>query len=276
MILVFLGWLIIHAIVFSLTSGTIHPYYVIVMAPAIAALVGATLPTLWQTYKNHKFLWLFLPAAIGLTTYTSYIILGYKNYLPILSTIVLVTGGASIILLIINKFKSFKPIQYLAIITGVTSCLIGPAYFTLTTINVSHTGSIPTSGPSGTSGKTNNESSQANSQLINFLLTNQGSADWIIAVASANESAPIQITSGQPVMAIGGFKGNDNIITLEEFKQLVADGKIKYYLSSNGNNRGGPSGNGNSSISSWATTNGTIVDYGNTSEGTLYDLSQII
>ena len=39
-------WLIIHIVIFSMTSGVIHPYYVVVMAPAVAALVGIGAPLL--------------------------------------------------------------------------------------------------------------------------------------------------------------------------------------------------------------------------------------
>ncbi|WP_018656339.1 glycosyltransferase family 39 protein [Actinomadura flavalba] len=35
------GWLAVHAVVFSLAEGTLHPYYTTAMAPAIAALTGA-------------------------------------------------------------------------------------------------------------------------------------------------------------------------------------------------------------------------------------------
>ena len=34
------GWLLVTAVVFSFMDGTIHPYYTVALAPAIAALVG--------------------------------------------------------------------------------------------------------------------------------------------------------------------------------------------------------------------------------------------
>ena len=42
------GWLVVHAVVFSLMSGIIHSYYAVAMAPAIAALVGAGAVELWR------------------------------------------------------------------------------------------------------------------------------------------------------------------------------------------------------------------------------------
>ncbi|HJX67354.1 MAG TPA: glycosyltransferase family 39 protein, partial [Candidatus Limnocylindrales bacterium] len=41
------GWFIVTAIVFSYMSGVIHSYYAVALAPAVAALVGAGLVDLW-------------------------------------------------------------------------------------------------------------------------------------------------------------------------------------------------------------------------------------
>jgi signal transduction histidine kinase len=46
---------------------------------------------------------------------------------------------------------------------------------------------------------------QAESALVKYLLANQNNAVWIAAVDSANQSAAIQISTGQPVVALGGF-----------------------------------------------------------------------
>ena len=119
----------------------------------------------------------------------------------------------------------------------------------------------------------NNETSQADSQLVQYLLQHQHGATWLVAVASANESAAIQLTSGQPVMAVGGFNGSDTPLTLEQFKQLVKDGKVNYYaISSHGRGGGGPGGS-NNEITAWVKQTGTVVNYGG-SDVTLYELSR--
>src|ERR1700750_2498180 len=41
------GWLIVTGLVFSYMKGTIHPYYTVALAPAIAALVAVTGHALW-------------------------------------------------------------------------------------------------------------------------------------------------------------------------------------------------------------------------------------
>ncbi len=41
------GWLLVTGVVFSFMQGTIHPYYTVALAPAIAALVGLSAAELW-------------------------------------------------------------------------------------------------------------------------------------------------------------------------------------------------------------------------------------
>ena len=54
-------------------------------------------------------------------------------------------------------------------------------------------------------------------------------------------------------MTLGGFSGSDSILTLDEFKNLVNEGQIRYVLT------GGQGGGGNNEIMSWVKENGTLV-----------------
>ena len=42
------GWLLVTGAVFSYMSGIIHPYYMVALAPAIAALVSVGAMALWE------------------------------------------------------------------------------------------------------------------------------------------------------------------------------------------------------------------------------------
>ena len=46
------GWLLVTAAVFSFMSGIIHPYYTVALAPAIGALVGIGAVTLWRAGRS--------------------------------------------------------------------------------------------------------------------------------------------------------------------------------------------------------------------------------
>ncbi|MFK0023328.1 ArnT family glycosyltransferase [Streptomyces sp. NPDC090798] len=109
-----------------------------------------------------------------------------------------------------------------------------------------------------------------------LLETNAGDYTWAAAAIGSQNSASYQLSTGKPVMAIGGFNGTDPSPTLAQFKKYVTDGKIHYFISGGG--MGGGMGGGNSSttstssqISSWVTANFKKVTVGS---ATFYDLTQ--
>ena len=274
-------WLLTHMFIFSMTSGTIHPYYVVVLAPAIAALVGISLPLIIQLYKNNKNTWL-LPVTMMLTALTAAMILSMGG-LTGLTWVILALGVISSLLLILAKNGQKIGLGYqvgdvrqtiLLKVGGVLSVitvLATPIYYMIATVTQTHVGSIPTAGPSSTAlVGSNNENAEAESALVTYLLANSSNTTWIAAVNSANESAAIQISTGKPVAALGGFNGSDPVLTLAQFKEYVANGKIKYYVASSRGMGGGPGGS--SEIVSWIKQNATVVSYGG-SEYTVYQLS---
>ncbi|MFG2270867.1 glycosyl transferase [Streptomyces sp. WAC 01325] len=94
---------------------------------------------------------------------------------------------------------------------------------------------------------------------------------WAAAAIGAQNAASYQLSTGDPVMAIGGFNGTDPSPTLAEFKKYVTDGRIHYFIASgSGGGMGGSSGT-SSQISSWVQKNFESV----TVDGsTFYDLTQ--
>lgn len=265
-------WALVHIVIFSMTSGTIHPYYVVVISPAVAALAGISIPFLWKSYKLRKKYAILLPISVMITTAISAMILGYSSSFVGLNWFVAISGLISALLLITYLFIPENKIMLAGGILAIIACGISPLVYSIATVQVSHTGSIPTAGPSATAQKgSNNEKSQSESSLTEYLLSNRNGATWIVATSSANESAAIQLSTNQPVMAIGGFNGSDTPLTLDQFKQLVSEGKVQYYATSS-NGMGGGGMMGNSEILNWIKSNGKVVNYGGSSV-TLYKLS---
>ena len=118
--------------------------------------------------------------------------------------------------------------------------------------------------------------SSANADLIAFLTTNRGSATWLAATTGSGAAAPIQLASGEPVMAIGGFNGGDPAPTLDEFVSYATSGAVRYYVVSGGGGGGGGEAAGSSEIQAWIEANGTAVDTASTGGVTVYDLSAVV
>jgi hypothetical protein len=74
------------------------------------------------------------------------------------------------------------------------------------------------------------DTAQANPELVAALESNASVYRWVAATTGSNNAAGLQLSSGMPVMAIGGFNGSDPSPTLAEFQSYVAKGQIHYYI----------------------------------------------
>ncbi|MBL7489483.1 glycosyltransferase family 39 protein [Frankia sp. AgB1.9] len=113
---------------------------------------------------------------------------------------------------------------------------------------------------------------QADSAVTKLLSTNAGLYRWVAAVSSSQSAASLELGSGGlPVMAIGGFTGSDNAITLAQFQKYVKDGEIHYYLGEGGGGFGGGGNGVISQITTWVEANYSTVTVNGQ---TLYDLTK--
>ncbi|MFF2508907.1 glycosyltransferase family 39 protein [Streptomyces sp. NPDC058067] len=96
---------------------------------------------------------------------------------------------------------------------------------------------------------------------------------WAAAAIGSQNAASYQLSTGKPVMAIGGFNGSDPSPTLAQFKRYVGDGKIHYFIGGGGMGGGGMGGGSGSAstIQSWVEKNYTKVTVGS---ATFYDLTK--
>jgi 4-amino-4-deoxy-L-arabinose transferase-like glycosyltransferase len=106
---------------------------------------------------------------------------------------------------------------------------------------------------------------------IAWLEAHQGSAKYLLAAVGSQTTASIIIQTGEPVVTIGGFNGQDPAPTVSRLARMVADGELKYVLLSDGGGPGG--GSSSSAISSWVKAHGTAVSGVSVGSGTLYAVS---
>ncbi len=109
------------------------------------------------------------------------------------------------------------------------------------------------------------QGSQTNAALIAYLRKNQGNTKFLVAVVNAGTASPIILAVNKPVMALGGFSGNDPILTVNDLQTLISNGTIRYFLlaapraaSSQQPNFGGGRG-GSSAVTNWVTSNCSVV-----------------
>jgi 4-amino-4-deoxy-L-arabinose transferase-like glycosyltransferase len=299
------GWLLVTGAVFSYMEGIIHSYYMVALAPAVAALVGAGAVALWRR-RGNLVARTTLAGAVLLTAAWSYALLNRTpEWYPWLRNAVLVTGMLAALAVLAGPRTGVVAGVTTALMAG--SVLAGPAAYAADTIGSAHAGALPTAGPAAVSGPggfggrggpggrmmgpggppgASNRTtppgrtgggpgggflggagtSNVSSELVTLLRQGASGYRWAAAAMTANGAAPLQIAAGVPVMAIGGFNGTDPSPTLAEFQQLVADGTVHYFVA-NGNGRGGGA---SSEISAWVAENFTATTVGGY---TVYDLS---
>ncbi|WP_086863770.1 glycosyltransferase family 39 protein, partial [Amycolatopsis lexingtonensis] len=260
------GWLVVTALVFSFMSGTVHPYYSVALAPAIAGLVAISGRALWQGRGN------LAPRAtlagmVVATAVWSFILLDRTpDWFPALKWIVAVLGVLTGTVLVMGVPAARRLVAVVAAVLVLTIGVSSAAYG-VETASVAHSGSIPTSGPTssgfGAGGGFGGEDSS--SSAIGSLLA-KTTTKWAAATTGSQSAASLELASGKAVIGIGGWSGSDPAPTLDEFKAYVAAGEIKYYVEGG---RGGGPGGGSSEITDWVTANFTAT----TVDGqTVYDL----
>jgi 4-amino-4-deoxy-L-arabinose transferase-like glycosyltransferase len=153
-------WFAAAAVVFSLSSGIIHTYYLSALAPATSVLVGVGLVALWRDARRGR-LWLALPlAAIGLTAWLEISLLRRTGYLPWLQPLVIagaVVAGALIVTLAFPGLRSKRlRVMLAAAALGLAggAFLVAPAAWSETTLETSVNGVFPGAGPDFVSGLT--------------------------------------------------------------------------------------------------------------------------
>ncbi|SFS36505.1 hypothetical protein [Saccharopolyspora flava] len=73
---------------------------------------------------------------------------------------------------------------------------------------------------------------QVSPQLMRYLTDHHENETWLVAVVGSMVAAPVILETGQPVMAVGGYNGNDPTPTVDELKQHIADGELRYVWTS--------------------------------------------
>ena len=100
-----------------------------------------------------------------------------------------------------------------------------------------------------------------NAELLSYLEANTQSMKYLVAVPSSQQGSQLVIATGRPVLFMGGFSGGDEVVTVDDLKEMVVNGELRYVL------YGGDRGN-NAEISSWLQTSCSVVlDYSQTNTG---------
>lgn len=287
------GWLLVTAAVLSYMGGTVHPYYTVELAPAIAAIVGISLCELWggKKYLTPRIVMAVMAAATGVWEYV--LLDRTPDWTPWLRWVVLVGSIVVAAVIAVGAHRLGK----LTAVAAIAAALLGtaaPAAFAIYNVTHPHGGPGTMSGPAhaggfdgpsgaagpggpgapggpGGAGGRGGPFGQADNPALDELVESTGNR-WAAASVGSFTVSGLELKTGASLMAIGGFSGSDNSPTLAQFQQYVGDGQVRYFIANDG--RGGPHGDRSGSgaeITQWVQQHFTSMTVGGT---TVYDLSR--
>jgi len=271
------GWLLVTGAVFSFMAGTVHPYYNVALAPAVAAVVGIAVSQLVER-RTALVPRLVLAGMLAVTGVWSFVLLNRTpEWWPVIRWVVLVGSIVVALVLAVGAHRLGKATAAIALAAAIFG-LGGSAAFSIYNAASAHSGPGTMSGPQkpggfGDFGKGGPGGpgglGRADNPELEALLKGVDKR-WAAAGIGSMQVSGLELKTGKSLMAIGGFTGGDPSPTLARFQQYVADGQVRYFLADSG--RGGPFGHRSGSaadITAWVEKTFTKSDVGGT---TVYDL----
>jgi 4-amino-4-deoxy-L-arabinose transferase-like glycosyltransferase len=256
------GWLITAGIIFS-GAGFFHEYYLSTLAPPLAALVGIGVIETWKLGKRCG--WLGGISIILVTALT--LLLQYttaRAFITDISWLPLVLGIflLGVVLIVVANIIS-APIRNRLAVTGyicfVATIMATPAVWSyLTNLYASDNLSLPSAYSGRNSASSNSGKIQVDTSLLDYLQANTQDVYYLLAVPSSMQGADYVLATGRPVLYLGGFNGEDEVLTPDYLAKLVTEGKLRFIAWNSGRGGGGPIG-GQSLITGWVSSHCQVV-----------------
>jgi 4-amino-4-deoxy-L-arabinose transferase-like glycosyltransferase len=242
------GWALCYGIVFSAAGGLFHAYYLVVMAPALAALAGTGTVALWSLYGAGGTRALLFPAALIATAlWQSRIVAGYLASELAVGDKWLVPALIGAIISMAAGLVALRPTRRAPalVLTGVAvSILLAlPTAWSVGTVLVKGNTGFPAARPPFLNDAAETQrrhwglvagALDGDPRLIAFLRENRRNEEYLLASVNARQAAPIIIATGDRVMAVGGFTGRNPILTVDGFARLVEDKRVRFALVGDG------------------------------------------
>lgn len=268
------GWLLVAGAVLSSLRGISHSYYAIQLAPAIAGAVALGGGLLWQRAgrPDGAPARSVLVATATVTALWSTGLLLSRPAWPIAAGPVALLAAATAVAGVRSardRSAPDPPPSEPGVVPGwaprrrkvvaaalLVALLAGPAAWSLATAQAVHRGANVYAGPGVTAVHTpagispgSTTETRLPTALVEQVRAGAPGHDWAAAVVG-RRAADLQLGSGAPVWALGGFTGRDPHPTLAEFRAAVAASRVHYLVLAG---RGAPGGSPAAQIAHWAT-----------------------
>lgn len=236
------GWLALYWIVLSFAGGLIHTYYVAVLGPPLAVFSGIAIAGLWSRWKDGKRMYfpLIITATAAWQAYlciappTTTIGADWLSRTWLISIAMAMICGVLLYAVPRHNNGMAKLLAIASIGALLTAPVLTAASLVLRRPNVA----VPVANMTALLAPSDTERAAvrtsrleaARQKLVGYLIAHRDAASVLVAVPNANVAAPLIVSTGQPVMAMGGYLGDDPILTAADLERLASDKKLRFVM----------------------------------------------
>jgi 4-amino-4-deoxy-L-arabinose transferase-like glycosyltransferase len=247
------GWLLGAGAVLSSLHGISHSYYAIQLAPPVAGAVGLGGVLLWERARPAGAIRVrrLVAGTVSLTAVWSTGLLLSRIAWPVVAApIALAAAAAAVAGLRVaaatdpgtRAASGPLPAEWPLVrrrVAGaaiLVALLAGPAAWSVATAQAVHRGANVYARPGISAVRTpagispgSTAGTELPTALANRVRAGAGGYDWAAAVVG-RRAADLQLASGSPVWALGGYSGREPHPTLAEFRSAVAASRVHYLV----------------------------------------------
>ncbi|MET3206984.1 UNVERIFIED_ORG: 4-amino-4-deoxy-L-arabinose transferase-like glycosyltransferase [Arthrobacter sp. UYEF13] len=240
-------WFLTTFAVLSFMTGDIHPYYTSMLALPMASLSAYALMNFWV--NRHRAAYLRGAAFLTLLCVflNSGILTWFQDWQSWAGFSIKTAALTAAILLFLPQARNKPRITRTALTLACASMLLIPVLFIIESIATPQQGSFPISGPVPSAESWHRRDAEqlrldekdkyalargepVVPRIANLVAEAPARLRWAAVTTGSENAALYQLSTGRPVMAIGGFSALDTYPSLTTFREYVEDKKIAYYI----------------------------------------------
>jgi 4-amino-4-deoxy-L-arabinose transferase-like glycosyltransferase len=241
-LILWLGWLLAYAVVYSAADGLFSAYYLVTLAPPLAVLSAVGLSPLWARWRDGRRWWWLLPVTLVLSAcWQVWLIVPATEISGTIDALTVAESGRAWLALAVAGGVAAAVLGLVlaprpghakgSVAFGLLSLLVVPALWAAETAFVHTQGARPVAElDTGTEDRRWRDEPSTDTGLVDFLRANAGGMRFLAATTNARQAAPLIIATGAPVLAMGGFIGNLPVVTLPMLEALVGSGQVRFVL----------------------------------------------
>ncbi|WP_207229587.1 glycosyltransferase family 39 protein [Ktedonosporobacter rubrisoli] len=234
-------WLLTMLIFFSL-AGYFYAYYLVMLAPALSALVGIGIVALWRQFRRPGWLGWGLLLAILVTTVEQCALLAhFPAWSQVLVPVILCFELLVAIILAVTRLSTLSILPQIpgfVVSVGLLLLLLTPALWSAISVWLGADPEFPVAGPAWNSTPTQVKSvissqgmfPDTNPKLLQYVQHARGKTRVLLVTLNALSASPIILATSQPVLALGGFTGRDPVFSVAQISDLLHKGTVRFFL----------------------------------------------